>query len=88
MYVGQERHLSESVKVHYRVHGNSQIFFLYNTTNQPIDTLVEITGDVEQIEEHILETGKQKTVELWHANGKTYLNCMFKAKQGRLFYVV
>jgi len=88
VYVGQERHLSESVKVHYRVHGNSQIFFLYNTTNQPIDTLVEITGDVEQIEEHILETGKQKTVELWHANGKTYLNCMFKAKQGRLFYVV
>ncbi len=88
VYIGQEKHLTESVQVHHRVHGNSQIFFLHNKTNEPIDALVEIAGEVENIKEQILETAKQKTVEFWHANGYTYLKCMFETKQGRLFYVV
>ena len=88
VYIGQEKHLTESVQVHYRVHRNSQIYFLYNKTNKPVDALVEIAGEVENIEERVLETEKQKSIEFWHANGYTYLECMFDAKQGRLFYVV
>lgn len=88
VYIGQEKHLTESVKGHYRVHGNSHIFFLHNIGNKPIETLVELTWEVEQIEERILRSGKQETVEFWHANGKTYLNCMFEVEQGRMFIVV
>ncbi len=87
IYSGKENRLTESVRIHHRVDNNNHTYYLYNTTNEPISTLVEIIGEAEKVEELLLDTGRQKTLEYWHANGKTYMKCMFETKQGRLFVV-
>ena len=78
---------TESVQVHHRVSEKNETYFLYNKTDKPIDALIEIIGEAENVTEHNLQTGPQKTGAYWHANGKTYLKCMFEAEQGRLFVV-
>ena len=87
VYVGQENQPTELVQVHHRVHGKCYTYFLFNTTNKPIGTLVEIVGEAAMVEEHLLLSGKQRTTEFWYADGKTYLKCRFEAEQGRFFVV-
>ena len=87
VYIGQENQLTEVVQVHHRAHENYQLFYLFNTSEKQIETLVEITDEAEAVEERLLQTGKQVLLNSWHANGKTYLNCTFDPRQGRLLVI-
>lgn len=87
VYIGQENQLTEVMQVHHREHEKYQTFYLFNTGEKQIETLVEITGEAEMVEERLLQTGKHVLLTSWHANGKTYLNCSFDPKQGRLLVV-
>ncbi len=87
LYIGQENQPTEVVQVHHRTHGNCQTFYLFNTGEKSIETLVEVYGEAESVEERLLQTGKRVQLTSWHANGKTYLNCTFGPKQGRLLDV-
>ncbi len=87
VYVGQENQLTEVVQVHHRTHEKYQTFYLFNTSEKRLETLVEILGEAEIVEERLLQTGKHASLTSWHANGKTYLNCTFAPRQGRLLVV-
>jgi hypothetical protein len=87
LYIGQENQPTEVVQVHHRMHGKYQTFYLFNTGEKPIETLIEINGEAESVEERLLETGEQIPLTFWKANGKTYLNCSFDPEQGRLLVV-
>ena len=87
VYIGQENQLTEVVQVHHRTQGKYQTFYLFNTSEKRIETLVEILGEAEIVEERLLQTGKHAPLIFWHANGKTYLNCTFDPRQGRLLVI-
>ena len=87
VFVGDRNQRSVTVKILHRSHDGFQSYLLFNTENKSIDTLIEMTVFAEKIEEIQFETGKKLSSEFWHANGKTYMNCTFKPRQGRLFTV-
>ena len=87
LFCPQEDSLAEGIQVHHRQNENFQVFYLFNTGLETIETLVEIIGEVENVEERHLQTAKEIPLTFWHANGKTYLNCTFEPEQGRLFVV-
>jgi hypothetical protein len=87
IYSNQEDSLAEGIQVHHRQNENFQVFYLFNTRLETIETLVEIIGEVENVKERHLQTAKEIPLTFWHANGKTYLNCTFEPEQGRLFVV-
>ena len=86
-YARPANQLTEAIQVHHRQDGNRHTFYLFNTAAKPMDTLVEIAGEAAAVDELQLQTGKQVSIDAWHADGKTYLNCKFAPKQGRLFLV-
>lgn len=84
VYAGNENQRLETLRIHHRMSDDVQSFYLYNTENNSIETLVEIPGRVEKIHEIEFATGKVIPLDLWYANGKTYLNCTFTPYQSRL----
>jgi len=87
VYTGQENEPTEVVQAHHRKHEKYQTFYLFNTGEKPIETLVEIDGEAEAVAEQLLQTEKQVELTSWHANGKTYLNWDFDSEQGRLLVI-
>ena len=87
LYTGPENEHTTDVQVHHRVHEDYHTFYLYNTVREQIETLVEIDGETEFVEECHLQSGKHVPLTSWHANGKTYLYCSFEAKQVKLLVI-
>ena len=78
---------TDTVRVLHREAEASEIFYLFNTSSEPIDTLIEVRRDASRVSEWDMLKATRENVEFWHADGKTYLNCTFAPKQGRLFVV-
>ncbi len=87
VYTDNENTPATNIRIHHRQHENGQLFFVYYIGDKAIETLVEIEGHAENVEEQHLQTGKNVKLKIWHANDKTYLNCQFKPQQGRLLFV-
>ena len=87
VYVKPDNEETNVVQVHHRTADRSEMFYLFNRGVEPIDTLIEIQGEASRVTEWDLFKGTEETVDFWHANGRTYLNGAFTAKQGRLFEV-
>ncbi len=87
VYTGQENQPTKVVQAHHREHRKYQTFYLFNTGDKPIETLVEIDGEAELVEEQLLQTSEQIPLTFWKANGKTYLNWDFDHQQGRLLVI-
>ncbi len=87
VYYGNENQRLETVKIHHRISENHQSFYLHNTENESYDTLVEIIGRVEKVQETEFATGKVIPLDIWYANGNTYVNRTFKPYQSKLLLV-
>ena len=87
VYVKPDNTETDTVQVLQREAEASEIFYLFNTSSKPIDTLIEVRRDASRVSEWDLLKGARETVEFWHADGKTYLNCTFAPRQARLFVV-
>ncbi len=87
VFYGNENRRLETLKIHHRMSEDHQSFYLYNTENNSYETLIEIIGKAEKIQEIELATGKVLPLDLWYANGNTYVNCTFRPYQGRLLSV-
>ena len=87
VYVKPDNDPTNIVQVLHREAEASELFYLFNTTTEPIDTLIEMHQKTASIAEWDLFKGMKEIVEFWHADGKTYLNSAFTPKQGRLFVV-
>ena len=87
VYVKPDNTETDTVQVLHREAEASETFYLFNTSSEPIDTLIEVRRDASRVSEWDLLKATRETIEFWHADGKTYLNCPFTPKQGRLFVV-
>ena len=87
VYVKPDNELTDSVQVLHRVMETSEIFYLFNTSNESLDTLIEIRRKASHVSEFDLFNVKKENVTFWHADEKTYLNSTFAPRQARLFVV-
>ena len=87
VYVKPENDPTDSVQVLHRAAKASELFYLFNTGSEPMETLVEIRREVSSVSAFDPFNAAKENVKFWHADGKTYLNTAFTAKQGRIFVV-
>jgi hypothetical protein len=87
VYVKPDNELTDTVQVHHRDAGTSELFYLHNKSDAAIDTLIEIRREAVSVVEWDLFEGTKKNIDSWDADGRTYLNSTFVPKQGRLFEV-
>ena len=78
---------TEIIQVLHKETKTSELFYLFNTGSEPIDTLIEIRRQASRVSERDLFKATQENIAFWHADGKTYLNSSFTPEQGRLFVV-
>ena len=87
VYVKPGHTETDTVQVLHREAEASEIFYLFNTNNEPIDTLIEVRRDASRVLAWDLLKGTRENVEFWHADGNTYLNCTFAPRQAKFFVV-
>lgn len=88
VYVKPDNTETDTVQVLHREAEASEIFYLFNTSNEPIDTLIELQQEVKRIVEWHLFKEMAENIDFWFADGKSYLNCTFAPRQARLFVVL
>lgn len=84
VYYGNENQRLETVKIHHRMSDNHQYFYLHNTENKTYKTLVEIIGKAEKVQQIECATGKVIPLDMWYANGNTYVKSAFTPYQSKL----
>ena len=87
VYVKPDNEPTDSVQLLRRKTEASELFYLFNTSRDAIDTLIELHQEVRRIVEWHLFKEMKETIDFWCADGKSYLNCTFAPRQARLFVV-
>ena len=87
VYVKPDNDPTDSVRVLHREAEASEIFYLFNASSEPMETLIEIRRKAAGVSEFDLFQSRKENVAFWHADEKTYLSSVFAPKQGRLFVV-
>ncbi len=87
VYAKETDHRSENVRIHTRKDEDMNVYYMFNYDIKSIETLIEIVGEFRNVIEINLQSGKEVDVSFWHANGNTYLKCIFEPETGRLFTV-
>ena len=85
VYVRPDNRETDTVHIHHRDAGTSELFYLFNRGDIEIDTLIELRQAVTSVVEWDIFEGRKKHIDSWNADGKTYLNSVFVPRQGRLF---
>ena len=87
VYLKPDNEPTDSIQVLHREAEASEIFYLFNTSSESIDTLIEIRRKASHVSEFDLFNARKENVTFWHADEKTYLNCTFAPRWARLFAV-
>ena len=87
VYVKPDNAETDTVQIHHRDTGTSELFYLFNKSDIAIDTLIEMHRATTSVAEWDIFEGRKKNIDSWDADGKTYLNTTFDPQQGRLFEV-
>ena len=87
VYSNETNLRSERVRIHSRKDEHRNLYYMFNSDQKSIKTLIEIIGEFKNVIELNLKSGKEMDVDFWHANGNTYFKSTFKADTGRLFTV-
>ena len=87
VYVKPDNVETDTVQIHHRDAETSEFFYLFNSDDIAIDTLIEIRRATMCVVEWDIFEGTKKNIDSWNADGKTYLNTTFDRQQGRLFEV-
>ena len=87
VYLKPKNEATNTVQIHHRVAEESELFYLFHTGTESIDTLIEIHQKASHLAEWELSKNVRESIDFWHADGKTYLNCTFAPRQARLFVV-
>ena len=87
VYVKPDNEPTDSVQLLRRKTEASELFYLFNTSSEAMDTLIELHQEVKRIVEWHLFKEMKESIDFWSADGKSYLNCTFAPRQARLFVV-
>jgi len=87
IYVKPDNTETDTIQVLHREAEASEIFYLFNTNSEPMDTLIELHQEAKSVVEWHLFKEMRADVNFWSADGKSYLNSTFAPRQARLFVV-
>ena len=87
IYVKPDNEPTDSIHVRHRKAEASELFYLFNTSRESMETLIELHQEVRCIVEWHLFKEMREHVDFWAADGKSYLNSTFAPRQARLFVV-
>ena len=87
IYVKPDNEPTDNIQVLRRETEESELFYLFNTSTEAIETLIELPQEVKRVVEWQLFKEMTKNIDFWLADGKSYLNCTFAPRQARLFVV-
>jgi len=87
VYVKPDNTETDTVQIHHRDAETYELFYLFNSGDTTIDTLIEIRQPAANVVESDLFESTKKNINSWDADGKTYLNTTFDPRHGRLFEV-
>lgn len=82
IYAKPDNTPTRAIVVQHRESANRDLFYLFNRSKQPIETLVEIRGEL-TLEEWNPTNGEQRPQSHWAADGNTYTQLSFDCGQGR-----
>ena len=87
IYVKPDNEPTDSIQVLRRETEESELFYLFNTSTEAIETLIELPEEVKRVVEWHLFKEMKENIDFWFADGKSYLNCTFAPRQARLLVV-
>lgn len=87
VYAKPDNSLTGAILFQHRRTENVDLFYLFNATQSSIETLIEIRGESDEVEEWSTTSGERRQIDFWHADGNTYLKCTFDGWQSRLVSV-
>ena len=87
VYVKPDNDPTDNIHVLHRKAEASELFYLFNTSTESMDTLIELHREVKRVVEWHLFKEMREHIDFWSADGKSYLNSTFAPKQARLFVV-
>ncbi|RKU22201.1 hypothetical protein C6503_04330 [Candidatus Poribacteria bacterium] len=87
VYLKPDNDPTDNVHVLHKKAEASELFYLFNTSSDTMDTLIELNQEVRRIVEWHLFNEMKDHIDFWSADGKSYLNCTFAPRQARLFVV-
>ena len=82
IYAKPDNTPTRAIVVQHRGSTNLDLFYLFNRSEQPIETLLEIQWAT-TVQEWDSTNGEQCAQPHWHADGKTYTQLSFDCGQGR-----
>ena len=84
VYVKPDNVPTAAIHFQHRRSEELDLFYLFNTSQSSIETLIEIQGESAGVEEWETRSGERTDLDYWHANGNTYLDCSFDCLRSRL----
>jgi hypothetical protein len=84
VYAKPDNILTSAIRFQHRRTEAFDLFYLFNATQSSVETLIEIRGESEEVEEWGATSGEKSDIDFWHADGNTYLNRSFDCWQSRL----
>ena len=84
VYVKPDNVPTAAIRFQQRRAGELDLFYLFNTCQSSIESLIEFRGGSVGVEEWETKSGEKTDLDYWHANGNTYLDCSFDCLQSRL----
>ena len=87
VYVKPKNDPTDNIHVLHRKAEASELFYLFNTSSESMDTLIELHQEAKRVVEWHLFKEMREPIDFWAADGKSYLNSTFAPKQARLFVV-
>ena len=87
IYVKPDNEPTDGIQVLRRETEKSELFYLFNTSAEAMDTLIEFHQEVRRVVEWQLFKEMTENMDFWIADGKSYLNCTFAPRQAKLLVV-
>ncbi len=84
VYVKPDNVPTAAIRFQQRRAEELDLFYLFNTSQSSLESLIEIRGESVGVEEWEATSGERTNLDYWHANGNTYLDCSFDCLRSRL----
>ena len=84
IYIRPDNTPTGVIRLHHRQTTELNLYYLFNTSEHNMETLVEIRGEVLEVEACPTTNDETLVLDYWHANGNTYLTQSFNPWESKL----
>ncbi len=84
IYIRPDNTPTGVIRLHHRQTKKLNLYYLFNTSEHNMETLVEIRGEALEVEAWPTTNDERLVLDYWHANGNTYLTQSFNPWESKL----